>query len=79
MARNRLEVLRQRRDAWAREIGTNSQYAEAAPRIVAELDAEIAAWGCVPITAGMESQMRDATRATKIDRDRDTIEGDVGL
>ena len=36
-----LEAMQKRRDSWAREIGTDSQYAEIAPTVVAELDAAI--------------------------------------
>lgn len=38
-----IESLERRREAWRAEIGTNSEYAEMASRIVAELDEEIAA------------------------------------
>lgn len=37
-----LEALRRRRASWAREIGRNGMYADIAPRMVAELDEEIA-------------------------------------
>lgn len=36
------EDLQKRRDAWAAEIGRNSMFSAAAPRIVAELDRELA-------------------------------------
>ena len=36
-----IETLKKRRASWDREIGTRSEYAEIAPKVVRELDEEI--------------------------------------
>jgi hypothetical protein len=37
-----LEDMKKRRDAWAAEIGSHSQWADIAPKVVRELDEDIA-------------------------------------
>jgi hypothetical protein len=73
-----IDTLKKRRAAWAREIGTRSEFAASAPHIVQELDEEIALLA-QPLTKEMERRLRDLTARTVINRKDDRIDGDVGL